>query len=110
MIVHTIFALIHENEVKNIVVGEYYDCNEVAMATYDNSAFAIEVTQIPVQIGDKFEDGSFKRYNPDLHDYEFIAPLPTDRQEIDSLVAENKSLRDLITDLQIGLVELAEEQ
>lgn len=109
MVVHMNFALIQDAEVKNIIVGDYYNCNELAISTYGNDAFAVEVTQIPVSVGDKFENGFFKRYNIDLHDYEIINPIPTDRQEIDALTEENKALRELITDLQLGLVELAEE-
>ena len=108
MVAHTNFAIIQDNEVKNIIVGDYYNCNELAISTYGNDAFAVEVTQVPVFIGDTFENGIFKRYNRDLRDYEIIDPLPTDRQEIDSLVAENQELKSLITDLQLGLVELAE--
>ena len=103
------YAIIKDNTVQNIIVGDYYSCNNVATANYGNGSIAIEITQIPTEIGDKYEDGVFKHYNKDSHEYEVIQPLPTDKQQIDALVAENTVLNELVTDIQIALVELAEE-
>lgn len=58
---HYVFALIESNEIKNLAVGNYYDCSQAAMATYGEDAVAIDVTQFPVEIGDSYEDGKFYR-------------------------------------------------
>lgn len=90
MAVHTIFALIAEQEVKNIVVGDYPNCDAVAKSTYGQDAFATEVTQYPVEIGDTY-NGVFSRVVNG--ERVTIEAIPTDRQEIDALVLENRELR-----------------
>lgn len=100
MVAHMIFALINEGEVKNVVVGEYYDCNEAAKATYGSNAFAIEVTQIPTQIGDTY-DGSFHRMvDGEMVD---IRPVPTEAAQIASLTAS-------VENIELALVELYESE
>lgn len=106
MICHTVFALIAECEVKNIVVGEFEPCNEVARAEYGEEACAVEVTQYPVQIGDFYEGGVFYR---EVNGEEVrIEPVPTDSQKIDMLTADNESLRAYLNDISMALTELAE--
>ena len=108
MIVHTIFALIHDSEVKNVVVGEYYDCNIAAMQAYGNDAFAIEVTQIPVQINDRYQNGIFLRYNPVTAQMDVIEPIPTVEEDVTVLKAKNEVTDNSLVDIQLALTELYE--
>lgn len=116
MAVHTIFAFISDNEVKNVCIGTYPDCEEAAHNLYGEEAFVIEVTQYPVEEGDKYEDGEFRRYNSD-ETYTVIEYVPTDTQEIDTLKAKleatNKELEiysSNITDIQLALTEIYERK
>lgn len=106
MVCHEVFALISENEVKNVIVGDFYNCNKIARMDYGNEAFAIEVTQIPVQPGDIYENGLFKRGVEGKK--VIIDPIPTDSQKIDMLTAENASLRAYLNDISMAVTELAE--
>ncbi len=98
MVAHLVFALINEGVVKNTVVGEYYDCDQAAKATYGNSAFAVEITQIPTQIGDTY-DGSFHRV-VDGETNE-IRPVPTESAQI-------ATLTESLNNIELALVELYE--
>lgn len=114
MTVHTIFALISEGVIKNVCVGDYPNCNDVAHNLYGDEAYAIEVTQYAVQEGDKYEDNEFRRYAED-GTYTVIEYTPTDSQEIETLkssqttadtsIAQNTSD---ITDIQVAIAELYE--
>lgn len=105
MAVHTIFALINEGEVQNTVVGEYTDCDQAAKSMYGQEAFAVDVTQIPVQIGDSY-DGAFHRVvNGETIT---IDPIPTDSQQIAALTASNEELRAYVEQIATALLDLAE--
>ena len=115
IVVHTVFALISDTEIKNVCVGTYPDCNDVAHNLYGDKAFAIEVTQYPVQEGDKYEDSEFRRYKED-GTYEVIEYVPTDAQNIEALQYStdiNTSGIDVnstdITDIQLAIAELYEK-
>ena len=99
MVAHEVFALIHDRDVMNIVVGDYYNCNEAAKLQYGASAFAIEVTQYPVQIGDEYLNGVFSR----LVDGEYVRidPVPTEADEIARLTTA-------MNNVELALVELYE--
>ena len=99
MVAHEVFALIHDRDVMNIVVGDYYNCNETAKETYGASAIAVEVTQYPVQPGDHYLNGRFWR---DVDGEEVdIEPYPTEAEEI-------IRLSESMTDVELALVELFE--
>lgn len=54
------FALIYENEIKNIFLCENYElANQLARASFGDEAFAIETTKYASTIGDKYENGMF---------------------------------------------------
>lgn len=99
MIAHEVYALIHDRDVMNIVVGDYYNCNEAAKATYGASAFAVEATQYPVQPGDHYLNGRFYKIE-DGQEID-IDPVPTEADEIASLNAA-------LNDVELALVELYE--
>lgn len=103
-----IFALIFEETVKNIVVGGYYDCDQAAKATYGSEAFAVEVTYIPVAIEDRYEDGVFKR----LVDGEWviIEPVPTEKDRIAKLEAENATLSDEVSVVMSAVLDIVEAE
>ena len=99
MVAHEVFALIHDRDVMNIVVGEYYDCDQVAKETYGASAYAIDVTQYPVQPGDHYLNGRFWR---EIDGEEItIDPVPTEADEI-------ANLNNAMSNVELALVELYE--
>ena len=54
------YALIYENEVKNVFLCENYElANVLAKASFGNDAFAIESTRYIIQMGDKYKNGIF---------------------------------------------------
>ena len=106
MTVHTVFAQIFSSIVRNIVVGEYYDCDIAAKSTYGIEAFAIDVTQIPVQIDDLYEDGNFYRMVNGKK--KKIEPIPTDSQKVESLMSSTQSANELLEEVATLLLELAE--
>lgn len=98
MIAHEIFALIYNEKVMNVVVGEYGSCNDVAKGTYGIDAFAVECTQYGCSIGDKFIDGTFY-----YADGTAIQYLPTQEQEVTQLKALNAELTLAIADMIGGV-------
>lgn len=106
MPVHNIFALVYAGEVKNTVVGSYYDCDKTAKQIYGTEAFAVDITNIPAAVGDRYEDGVFKR----LVDGEWIViePVPTEAQAIATLQAENAALRAELDIVSLAVLDLSE--
>ena len=114
IVVHTVFALISGEDVKNVCVGVYPDCLDVAHNLYGDDAIVIDVTQYAVQEGDKYIDGTFRRYKAD-GTYDIIPYIPTDAQNIETLQTETSvNTTDIgtnssdITDIQIAIAELYE--
>ena len=108
MTAHMVFAIIYLGEVKNTIVGDYYNCNEIAKAEYGDNAFAVEITQIPAAIGDKYINGTFQRLN-ESGQYTAIDPVPTEAQQIETLTQENASLREYVNDISLTLTAFIEE-
>lgn len=106
---HEVFALIFHGIVVNVVVGKYEDCNKVAVDMYGESAFAVEVTRIPVEINDTYHDGIFER---DVDGVTVtIEPLPTEADEINTLKGANDLFRlelDAVSLAVLDLVEMGE--
>lgn len=100
------YAHIANNTVKNICVyapeGAYTYANDAAHEEFGSSAFAVDVTQIPVEINDVYSHGKFFRNEKE------ILPLPTDEEQIRSLSEQIESAQNDMTDVQIALVELYE--
>lgn len=91
-----------DNKVKNIALyqvgeGGYTLANLQAVETYGEDAYAVEVTQYPVQIGDDYIEGRFYRNG------EEILPFPTDEQEIAMLKVENASLNSAVDDIIVAI-------
>lgn len=99
MLVHQIYAMIHEEEVKNVFVCDNYEmANYLARATYGDTAFAVDCLQYPCQIGDKYISNIF--YKSD--GVTLIEYIPTQEQQVEQLNREN-------TELQLALTEQYEE-
>lgn len=55
-----IFSQIKDETIKNIIVADNYEiANYLARDIYGDGAFAVESTQYPASIGDKYIDGVF---------------------------------------------------
>ena len=103
---HNVFALIYHGIVVNVVVGNYEDCNNVAVDMYGDSAFAIEVTRIPVQINDTYHDGIFERTEGGVT--VTIEPLPTEADEINTLKGVNDLFRLELDAVSLAVLDLVE--
>ena len=56
MIVHQVFAIVHEETVQNIIVCDNYElANQIARGTYGNEAIAVDCLQYPCFIGCKYK-------------------------------------------------------
>lgn len=100
MVAHEVFAMIFDETVQNVVVGHYEETNRVARCVYGDDAFAVDCTQYPCEIGDKYIDGIF--YKSDG-----ITPidrLPTDKEEIQQLKADNAQLTVALADMIGGAI------
>ena len=85
------FALIYENEVKNVFLCENYElANVLARASFGDMAFAIETTKYASSIGNKYENGIF--YNK-LEDGTFkeVECIPSLEEKI--LVLQSKIIQ-----------------
>ena len=108
MVVHEIYAIIYDDVVRNTIVGDYTSCNEYAKANFGETAFAIDITLIPAQTGDTYENGNFYRVINGKKKQ--IKPVPSDSEQIAELVASNREVTSLLEDTMTLLLELAEGQ
>lgn len=122
MVPHGIYAQIHNGKVQNVMIcDEYTLANEIARMSYGEDAFAIDVEQYPVAIGDEYRDGFFYRTLEDGSEIQ-IEYVPTERQAIVALedqntfletalveqYEENLALQESVTTTQLALTELYE--
>lgn len=88
MIVHQVFAIVHEEIVQNIIVCDNYElANQIARGTYGESAVAVDCLQYPCMIGGTYKDGKF--YGLDGNE---IAYVPTQEQQVQTLQQVNELL------------------
>lgn len=88
MIVHQVFAIVHEETVQNIIVCDNYElANQIARGTYGNEAIAVDCLQYRCFKDCKYKDGKFY----DLEDKE-IPYIPTQEQQVATLQQMNKIL------------------
>lgn len=100
MVAHEVFAMIFDETVQNVVVGQYEETNRVTRCVYGDDAFAVDCTQYPCEIGDKYINRVF--YKADG-----ITPidrLPTDKEEIQQLKADNAQLTVALADMIGGAI------
>lgn len=110
MIVHQVFAQINNSEIKNIIVcGNYDVANTLARSIYGPNAIAVECTQYPVSIGDKYIDNTFyfkdgitqvPRQNTAEED---VKVLNTETTELKS---SNEDVINTLADMLITICEL----
>ena len=100
MAAHLSFALIHNNTVANIAAGTYADCDAVAKATYGAEAFAVDITYIPVEIGDSYIDGVFSR------DGVTVERELSEEQTIKALKAQNEALQAQVDLIALSLLDI----
>lgn len=105
MIVHTVFAIILGNDVKNVTVGNYTNVSEVAHAIFGNESYAIEITQFPVEEGDKYIDGEFRRYSED-GTYQVIEYIPTVEEQVTVLTNQLAQLQEEKSELEEAVQDL----
>ena len=92
MIVHQIFAEISEETVQNIMVCDNYEmANYISRCTYGEEAIAVECTQYPCNIGDKYHNSRFWKVDENGIETE-IAYIPTAEQEVQKLKADNDEI------------------
>lgn len=103
---HEVFALILHGVVANIVVGNYEECNKVAVDLYGEQAFAVEVTRIPVQINDTYHDGIFER--TENGETVTIQPLPTESDNIETLKSLISNVRLELDAVSLSVLDLVE--
>lgn len=79
------FALVYENEIKNIFICKNYElANVLARASYGDMAFAVETTRYASAIGDKYENGIFFHRLED-GSLEEVMYIPTEKDNITEL-------------------------
>lgn len=87
---HTVYALIVGGEVVNLTVGDYYEVAESAAKIYGQQVIVVDVTRIPVWVGDAYDDGTFWRHGS------AIEPIPSDAEAISKLQDDAADLRELV--------------
>ena len=95
MAAHEVFAMISGETVQNVVVGQYEETNRVARCVYGDDAFAVDCTQYPCEIGDKYINGVFYKADGTTP----INRLSTDKEEIQQLKADNAQLTVAMADM-----------
>lgn len=105
MIVHQIYAIVLQEEIKNIIVCDNYElANQIGRLNYGVEAFAVDCQQYPCGIGDTYRNGIFYRKETD----EEIERIPTDSEKISGLETEKERLETHLTETQIALCDLYE--
>lgn len=85
MILHQIYARIHNGEVKNVFVCDDYEtANLISRAEYGDDAFAVDCTQYACQIGDLYENNTFYRVD-ESGDKKEVRYIPTVEQQVETL-------------------------
>ncbi|WP_027642408.1 hypothetical protein [Enterocloster clostridioformis] len=95
MVAHEVFAMIYDETVQNVVVGQYEETNRVARCVYGDNAFAVDCLQYPCEIGDRYINGVFYKSDGVTQ----IDRLPTDRDEIQQLTEDNAQLTVAMADM-----------
>ena len=72
---HTVYALIIKSEVVNLTVGELEEVERIAARIYGQSVLVVDVSRIPVWVGDAYDGGEFYRHGKK------VEPLP-DEEEV----------------------------
>ena len=106
MVVHQVFAHILDTKIMNVIVCDNYEiANQLARATYGDSAIAYECTQYRCGIGDYFIDNVF--YFADKEDPNKVGEMVprTNTAEEDAYEA-NKRAESMQADIANNAIDL----
>lgn len=119
--IYKLFAQIVDNEVKDIITGDYEKCQNETFTKYGVDSYCVEVTQYPIQIGDFYnrDEGKFYHLNIATNTLDQIEQIEsTDEQIVNlsnkfdtitqELIEENARLLDTVYNLNMSLTELFE--
>ncbi|MCI8510841.1 MAG: hypothetical protein HFE83_02445 [Lachnospiraceae bacterium] len=110
MIIHPIFALIKGEEVLNTMVCDdgYTMANDIAHAAFGEDAFAVEVSQLAVSMGDLYKEGNFYKIDPDTGEEFVVNVTPTAEEELPYVKDQLTSLEEyaLNMDYSLALMQL----
>lgn len=106
-----VFALIHENEIKNRFECDNFEkANVMARASHGDEAFAIPVDRWGAVIGDKYINGTFVKVESTSEDgtenYVEVPYIPTEREKIDDLQYKLLQSQLVLTDTYEEKLEL----
>lgn len=100
------FALIYENEVKNVFICENYElANQLARASYGDHAFSVETTRYITNIGDKYENGIFYHKLED-DSFEKVMYIPTEKESIAELQSKLTQSQAVLTETYESKISL----
>ena len=110
------FAYILDGKVQNVGAyypNEYGKASYVAKAIHGDDAIAVDVTYIPVDIEDEYEDGMF--YRNVTHDdgtttREQVEPYQTEAGRVSELEAKGAMTTESINSIELALIELYESE
>lgn len=109
MVVHQIFAFIKGEDIKNIAVCDNYElANQISRDIYGDEAFAVECTQYPLSIGDKFIRKRFV-FKDGVTSVPRINTAEEDAKEAQNKVnalSEQQAEITVDTDYRLSLIEL----
>lgn len=101
MVAHEVYALVHNETIKDVCVAfSYEDANRVARIVYGDTAFAVDCMQYACERDDKYVNGVFYK----VDGLTVIERLPTDKEEIQQLKADNAQLTVALADMIGGAI------
>lgn len=103
------FALIHDNDVKNVFICENYElANQLARASFGAKAFAIDTTRYDTKIGDTYEKGVFYHI---LEDGSLVEAMfiPTEKDNIATLQSKLIQSQLVLTETYESNITLVEK-
>ena len=105
MLAQRVFALINNEQIENLIVCDTYPvAADLAEASLGKGAVAVDVSNFPVRIGDRYIEGLFYEKNSN----ELINPLPTEKEEIELIKGDSIAKEELILDnaYRVAMLEL----
>ena len=103
------YAYISNNTVQNVACYLYTGYNDANLHAKDfckdQSAFAVNVTQYPVQIGDSYRNGEFYHINDVTGEEEKVPYFPTVEQQTEINQEAIAAQSAAIDDLAIAILE-----
>ena len=107
-VTHEVYAIISNTIIKEFVATDYASATEIATTKYGSDAFATDVTHHPVQVGDEYVDGEFRRTNED-GSASIIYYVPTPLQDIASLKGTTIDLQSSTSELESAVDSILTE-